>query len=269
MRLDAAPPESHVNSGRARAGRDSGAPRVDFRGDPARWITLAERFGLLVAAGGHGSRGCYRRARTARRSAWPPASAPSTTSAPRRLPAAGHPRPARPLGAGCFLDTQDHCEHVQPGVERVIRIVRQPRRRPEMRAACPSGRPLSLWSPIRIRCGRCAGMPGAGGGGHTERWPGSTLASAGSQGKAGSDRLAAKGRRAVAVLTARGIGKSFGRHRVLAGLDLQVAAGEMVAVAGENGSGKSTLLRILAGDLRPEFPGRLRDRRAGPGGGAD
>ena len=56
----------------------------------------------------------------------------------------------------------------------------------------------------------------------------------------------------MAVLTARGIRKSFGRHRVLAGLDLQVAAGEMVAVAGENGSGKSTLLRILAGDLRPD-----------------
>jgi ABC-type multidrug transport system ATPase subunit len=56
----------------------------------------------------------------------------------------------------------------------------------------------------------------------------------------------------MTVLVARGICKSFGRRRVLAGLDLEVAAGEMVAVAGENGTGKTTLLRILAGDLRPD-----------------
>ena len=56
----------------------------------------------------------------------------------------------------------------------------------------------------------------------------------------------------MTVLAARGIYKSFGRRRVLAGLDLEVAAGEMVAVAGENGTGKTTLLRILAGDLRPD-----------------
>src|SRR5258705_1696268 len=56
----------------------------------------------------------------------------------------------------------------------------------------------------------------------------------------------------MTVLIARGIRKSFGRRRVLAGLDLEVAAGEMVAVAGENGTGKPTLLRILAGDLRPD-----------------
>jgi len=54
------------------------------------------------------------------------------------------------------------------------------------------------------------------------------------------------------ALTAQGIRKSFGRRHVLAGLDLEVAAGEMVAVVGENGTGKTTLLRILAGDLRPD-----------------
>jgi ABC-2 type transport system ATP-binding protein len=56
----------------------------------------------------------------------------------------------------------------------------------------------------------------------------------------------------VIALAARGIRKSFGRRTVLAGLDLEAAAGEMVAVVGENGTGKTTLLRILAGDLRPD-----------------
>ena len=64
------------------------------------------------------------------------------------------------------------------------------------------------------------------------------------------------------VLEAQGIRKSFGRRTVLAGVDLEIAAGELVAVVGENGSGKSTLLRILAGDLRPDA-GSVADPRPG------
>ncbi len=56
----------------------------------------------------------------------------------------------------------------------------------------------------------------------------------------------------MTALAARGIRKSFGRRQVLTGLDLEIAAGELVAVVGENGTGKTTLLRILAGDLRPD-----------------
>ena len=57
---------------------------------------------------------------------------------------------------------------------------------------------------------------------------------------------------ALTALTAQGNCKSFGRRRVLAGVDLNVAPGELLSVAGENGTGKTTLLRILAGDLRPD-----------------
>jgi energy-coupling factor transporter ATP-binding protein EcfA2 len=56
----------------------------------------------------------------------------------------------------------------------------------------------------------------------------------------------------MTALAARDIRKWFGRRQVLTGVDLEVAAGELVAVVGENGTGKTTLLRILAGDLRPD-----------------
>ena len=53
------------------------------------------------------------------------------------------------------------------------------------------------------------------------------------------------------MIRARGLERRFGDKRVLAGLDLDVAAGGFVAVTGPNGSGKSTLLALLAGLLAP------------------
>lgn len=67
----------------------------------------------------------------------------------------------------------------------------------------------------------------------------------------------------MTALAARGIRKSFRRRQVLAGLDLDIAAGELVAVVGENGTGKTTLLRILAGDLRPDAGTVATDGRPG------
>lgn len=50
----------------------------------------------------------------------------------------------------------------------------------------------------------------------------------------------------------RGLTKSFGSHRVLDGVDLDVAAGEVVVMLGPSGSGKSTLLRCLNHLERPD-----------------
>lgn len=66
----------------------------------------------------------------------------------------------------------------------------------------------------------------------------------------------------TAVLAARGVRKSYGRHQVLAGADLTVEQGQLIGVVGENGAGKSTLLKTLAGTLKAdagsvELSGRL------------
>ncbi|WP_436791562.1 ATP-binding cassette domain-containing protein [Yinghuangia sp. YIM S10712] len=53
-------------------------------------------------------------------------------------------------------------------------------------------------------------------------------------------------------LSARGIGKRYGRRHVLRGVDLDVHAGEVAAVVGANGCGKSTFLRICAGLASPD-----------------
>lgn len=55
----------------------------------------------------------------------------------------------------------------------------------------------------------------------------------------------------VPLLEARGLQRSFGRVRILRGIDLSLQPGEALAVVGPNGAGKTTLLRLLAGLMRP------------------
>ncbi|ODU07156.1 MAG: export ABC transporter ATP-binding protein [Pseudonocardia sp. SCN 72-86] len=49
-----------------------------------------------------------------------------------------------------------------------------------------------------------------------------------------------------AAIEVRGVEKSFGELQVLRGVDLDVAAGSIVALLGSNGAGKTTLVRILS-----------------------
>ncbi len=53
------------------------------------------------------------------------------------------------------------------------------------------------------------------------------------------------------VLSLRGICKHFGAVSALTDIDLDVRAGEVVALVGDNGAGKSTLVKILAGVHQP------------------
>ena len=55
----------------------------------------------------------------------------------------------------------------------------------------------------------------------------------------------------AAVLEVRNLRVGYGSMPVLQGLDMQLAAGEIVCMFGHNGAGKSTLLRTLAGIKRP------------------
>ncbi len=64
------------------------------------------------------------------------------------------------------------------------------------------------------------------------------------------------------LLRAHGLAVGHGRQTVLDGVDLDVRAGQVVAVLGENGTGKSTLLHALAGLTRP-LAGRVTGERPG------
>jgi polar amino acid transport system ATP-binding protein len=49
----------------------------------------------------------------------------------------------------------------------------------------------------------------------------------------------------TAMVNAEGVHKRYGRHEVLKGITLQVAAGEVMCLLGPSGSGKSTFLRCI------------------------
>ncbi len=57
---------------------------------------------------------------------------------------------------------------------------------------------------------------------------------------------------AVPKISVRGLRKSFGRKRVLDGIDIDCTSGESLVIIGGSGTGKSVLVKCILGLLRPE-----------------
>ena len=54
------------------------------------------------------------------------------------------------------------------------------------------------------------------------------------------------------IIDVQGLTKSFGETKVVDGIDMQVAEGEIYGFLGPNGSGKTTTIRMLCGLLTPD-----------------
>ena len=63
---------------------------------------------------------------------------------------------------------------------------------------------------------------------------------------------------AAPLLRMEGIQKFFPGVRALAGVDLDLCGGEVLALLGENGAGKSTLMKVLSGAHQPDKDDGLR-----------
>ena len=57
---------------------------------------------------------------------------------------------------------------------------------------------------------------------------------------------------AEAAVRIRGLSKTFGRCKVVDGLSLDLAEGEVLALLGPNGAGKTTAIAMLSGLLKPD-----------------
>jgi ribose transport system ATP-binding protein len=64
--------------------------------------------------------------------------------------------------------------------------------------------------------------------------------------------LPVKSSSAPPLLTMRGVDKSFPGVHALKNVDLDLAAGDVLALLGENGAGKSTLIKVLGGAHQPD-----------------
>ena len=58
------------------------------------------------------------------------------------------------------------------------------------------------------------------------------------------------------ILEAKGLVKTYGRRRVVDGVDFEVEPGEIVGLLGPNGAGKTTSFRMTCGMIEPDAAGR-------------
>jgi len=59
-----------------------------------------------------------------------------------------------------------------------------------------------------------------------------------------------------AVISIRGLRKSYGKNEVLRGIDLEILPGQIIGYIGPNGAGKSTTVKILCGIIT-DFEGEI------------
>lgn len=55
------------------------------------------------------------------------------------------------------------------------------------------------------------------------------------------------------ILSIRGMSKSFGRNRVLEGINFDLKKGTIMGLMGENGAGKSTMMKCLFGSYQKDL----------------
>ncbi|MGD9894419.1 MAG: ATP-binding cassette domain-containing protein, partial [Dehalococcoidia bacterium] len=70
--------------------------------------------------------------------------------------------------------------------------------------------------------------------------------------EAGTEGVGANGKKSRVIASMRGIVKIYGTRTILDHVDLDVYAGEKVALIGPSGSGKTTILRLMIGLMPPE-----------------
>ncbi len=56
----------------------------------------------------------------------------------------------------------------------------------------------------------------------------------------------------IPKIAVSGLEKSFGRKRVLDGVEIDVGAGESLVIIGGSGTGKSVLIKCILGLMRPD-----------------
>ena len=72
---------------------------------------------------------------------------------------------------------------------------------------------------------------------------------------------------ATPLLAIRGLRAAYGKIEALKGIDLDIQAGEIVALIGANGAGKSTLMMTIFGRPRARAGLRSRERQRTSGRG--